>query len=134
MKIKSHVVKGGQAEGYAIVLTTSFSFVGDLDILSGDGNDRHELAGQNIVGKILVFPAGRGTTAAAMAGYWVKKLGKLPAGMICRKADPVAALNAIMNDFPLMDRLEIDPIAVIKTGDYVKMDGDTGTIEVIPKN
>ena len=131
MKFKSHVIKGGQAEGEAIVLKTSFSFVGDLDILTGNGNGRHELSGHNIAGKILVFPNGRGTTAAAMAGYWVKKLGKLPAGMICRKADPVAALNAIMNDFVLMDRPEIDPLTAIKTGDFVKMDGETGTIEVI---
>ncbi len=133
MIIKGHTVKKGKAEGEAIVLFTSFSFVGDLDIAKGDGNYKHELAGKNIVGKILVFPTSRGTTSAALAGYYVKLLGKMPIGMICQKADPVIALNAIMNDFPIIDRLEVDPITAIKTGDYVKINADEGTIEVTPK-
>ncbi len=134
MIIRGHSVKKGKAEGEAVVLSTPFSFVGDLDIATGDGNFKHELAGQNIVGKILVFPTGRGTTSAALAGYYVKLLEKLPAGMICRTLDPVIALNAIMNDFPVIDRPEVDPLEVIKTGDYIKMDADIGIIEIGEKN
>jgi len=33
-----------------------------------------------------------------------------------------------------MDRPEVDPLTVINTGDYVKIDGDPRTIEIIPKN
>ncbi len=133
MIIKGHCVKKGTAEGEAVVISTPFSFVGDMDIATGDGNFLHELAGQNIAGKILVFPNGRGTTSAALAGYYVKLLGKLPAGMICRTTDPVVALNAIMNDFPVIDRTDVDPVTAIKTGDYIKMNADDGVVEVIPK-
>lgn len=133
MIIKGHGVKKGKAEGEVVVISTPFSFVGDMDIGTGEGNFLHELAGQNISGKILVFPNGRGTTSAALAGYYVKLLGMLPAGMICRTTDPVVALNAIMNDFPVIDRTDVDPVTTLKTGDYVKMDAFEGTIEVISK-
>ncbi|MCP4216376.1 MAG: DUF126 domain-containing protein, partial [bacterium] len=134
MKFKGRVIKKGKVEGEAVVISSPFSFVGDLDIATGDGNFMHELKGQNISGKILVFTKGRGTTSAALAGYYVKLLGKLPAGMICHETDPVIALNAIMNDFPVMDRTEVDPVEVIDTGDHIIMDADEGIIEVIKKH
>jgi len=33
----------------------------------------------------------------------------------------------------LLDRLDKNPLEVIKTGDYVKVDGDAGTVEVMKK-
>ncbi len=134
MLIKGRTIKRGKVQGEAIVISSPFSFVGDIDIATGEGNFMHELKGKNIADKILVFPKGRGTTSAALAGYYVKLLGKLPAGMICHITDPVIALNAIMNDFPVIDKTDIDPVTAINTGDYVKMDADAGIIEVIQKS
>jgi len=133
MKMKGRVIKKGRVEGEAVVISSPFSFVGDMDIATGDGNFLHELNGKNIAGKILVFTKGRGTTSAALAGYYVKLLGKLPAGMICHETDPVIALNAIMNDFPVMDRTDLDPVVAIDSGDHVILDADEGIIEVVKK-
>lgn len=133
MKIKGHAIGKGKVAGEAVVMKSAFSFVGDFDIATGDGNFKHELAGRNVVGKILVFPVGRGTTAAALAGYYVKLLGKMPAGMICRTADPVIVLNALMNGFPVMDRLETDPFEVIRDGDWVILDTQEGMMTVESK-
>lgn len=131
MRIKAHTVKSGKAEGEAIVTSMPFSFLGDYDLASGIGCPGHELAGVSIAGKILVFPTGHGSTAGALIGYYSRLLGTIPKGMICRRSEPVIALNAIMNNIPTVDRLEIDPLEAIKTGDYVKIDADEGFIEII---
>lgn len=133
MILRGHTVKAGKAEGEAIVTKMPFSYLGDLDLHSGSVNKGHELEGQNIAGKILVIPTGRGSTGGALAGYYAQFLGTAPKGMICLQAEPVIALNAIMNDIPTVDRLDRNPLEVIETGDYVKLDATNGVVEVIKK-
>ena len=50
--------------------------------------------------------------------------------MICVKAEPIIALAAITADIPMVDRLDKNPLEVIETGDYVKVDATKGVVEV----
>jgi len=34
----------------------------------------------------------------------------------------------------MVDRLDKNPLEIIETGDYVKVDGDAGTVEVIKRS
>ncbi len=131
MVIKGHTVKNGVVEGEALVTSKPFSFLGDYDMTTGFVNELHELGGTNISGKILVFPSGRGSTVGALIGYYSKLFNTAPAGMICKTTDPVIAINAVMNNIPMMDRLDKDPVKIIKTGDYLKLDADTGEITIL---
>lgn len=125
-------VKRGIAEGEAIVSMLPFSFLGDLDIPTGKVVPAgHDLEGRSIAGKIFVFPTGKGSTVGPNMAWMAKQLGNAPAGMVCVEVEPVMAMVAIMNDIPMVHRLDQNPLQVIKTGDYIRMDAEKGIVEVL---
>ncbi len=133
MKIVLHGRKiiGGTAEGEAIVTREPISFLGGVNPDKGIVVERgHELEGQRITGKVFVFPHGTGSTAGPYIIYAMAKRKTAPAAMINLEAEPIIAVGAAMGNIPLIDRLEQSPLEVISSGDRVKVDGDTGTIEI----
>ena len=134
MILNGKTVKKGQVEGEAIVSRIPFSYLGDLNVEKGTVAPKgHDLEGQSIAGKIFVFPTGKGSTVGPYVANRAKQLGHTPAGMICVDVEPVMAMVAIMNDIPMVHRLDQNPLEVIKTGDYIKMDATEGVVEVINK-
>ena len=132
MILKGKTVKKGIVEGEAIVSQMPFSFLGDLDVSTGKVvPEGHDLQGQSIAGKIFVFETGKGSTVGPNIAYMAKQLGNTPKGMICAEVEPVMAMVAIMNDIPMVHKLDKNPLEVIRTGDYIKMDAGNGTVEVI---
>ncbi len=70
MKIKGKSVTGGMAEGDANVTHMPISFTGGVDPDSGTMREPdHELEGQSVAGKILVFPAGKRSTTGSWQFY-----------------------------------------------------------------
>ena len=135
MILKGKTVKKGTVEGEAIVSKRPFSFLGDLDVNTGKVVPQgHDLQGQSIAGKIFVFSTGKGSTVGPNVAYMAKQLGNTPAGMICQDVEPVMAMVAIMNDIPMVHRLDQDPLETIHTGDYIKMDATAGTVEVMGRS
>jgi uncharacterized protein len=135
MILRGKKVNGGQAEGQAIVSNMPFSFLGDLNPLTGKiQSPASDVYGESIAGRIFIFPIGKGSTAGPAVAYEAKKLGNVPRAIVCVEAEPVMAMVAIMNNIPMVHALDRNPLEAIKTGDYVKVDGDAGTIEVIERN
>lgn len=134
MIIKGHTIKGGKAEGEALVARTPFSFIGYFDVLTGNVVGDHDLKGHNVVDKILVFPTGMGSTGGAGIVHTGKIIGTAPAGLVCIEAEPTIALAAILNNIPMVDRLEQNLVDQIQNGDYVKLNADEGIIEVVKKS
>jgi predicted aconitase with swiveling domain len=131
MILHGKTVKKGQAEGEAIVSQLPFSFLGDLNAQTGTvAPPGHDIEGQSIAGKIFVFPTGKGSTVGPYVANAAKQMGNTPAGMICVEVEPVMAMVAIMNDIPMVHKLDQNPLEVIKTGDYIKMDATAGVVEV----
>lgn len=134
MILHGKTVKKGQVEGEVIVSRLPFSFLGDLNVEKGTiAPAGHDLEGRSIAGKIFVFPTGKGSTVGPYVASAAKKMGNTPAGMICVEVEPVMAMVAIMNDIPMVHMLDQNPLEVLKTGDYIKMDATRGTVEVINK-
>ncbi|RPI50701.1 MAG: DUF126 domain-containing protein [Deltaproteobacteria bacterium] len=134
MILKGKTVKKGQVEGEAIVSQIPFSYLGDLNVETGTVAPKgHDLEGQSLAGKIFVFPTGKGSTVGPYIANRAKQLGNTPAGMICVEVEPVMAMVAIMNDIPMVHRLDKNPLEAIKTGDYIKMDATEGTVEIVNK-
>src|SRR4030042_6429981 len=134
MKLKGRCINPGKVEGEAIVTKIPFSFLGEIDPMTGKVNaPGHELEGQSLLDKIFVFPTGKGSSAGPIVAYRAVKAGKAPKAMICVEAEPVIALAAITADIPMVDKLEKNPLEVIKTGDYIKMDAGVGGVEIIKK-
>src|SRR5665648_37012 len=74
MKLKGRKVYKGIAEAEAIVTKDGISFYGGVDPDTGKVVEvGHELEGQSITGKVLVFPTGKGSTVGSYTLYRMKK-------------------------------------------------------------
>ena len=131
MKISAKTVMRGVAEGEALVSRTAISFTGGMDPDTGIIREPgHELEGQSVAGKILVFPAGKGSTTGSWQYYAAFKRGSGPKGIINIKAEGVVVISAIITGTPMVHELEQDPLTVIQTGDFIRIDADNGFVEV----
>jgi len=90
----------------------------------------HELEGECIKGKVLVFPKGKGSTVGSYVIYQLKKNGTAPCAMINIKTEPIVAVGAIISSIPLVDKVEKNPVRVIRTGDRVMVDAVEGYVIV----
>jgi predicted aconitase with swiveling domain len=131
MKIYGRIISSGNANGEALVSTQAITFLGGVDPETGTVVESgHELEGESVAGKILVFPRGKGSTVGVYTIYGMKKRGCAPAGIINVKSESVIATGAIISGIPMLDLLESDPLAEIKTGDNIKINAREGYIEV----
>jgi predicted aconitase with swiveling domain len=118
-------------EGRALVSRQGISFFGGVDPMTGLVREKgHDLCGQDVTGKILVFPKGKGSTVGSYVLYQLKKNGHAPAGIINVETEAIIATGCILAEIPLVDRLEVDPITAIITGDYVVVNGIEGKVVV----
>lgn len=133
--LKGRRVSRGKAEGEALVTKDNIGFNFGVDPQTGKIVERgHELEGKCIAGKILVFPTGKGSTGGSFLIYQLALLGNAPKAIINVETDTVVAVGAIMAGIPLVDRLDKNPLEVIETGDYVKVNADEGLVEVIKRS
>ena len=122
-QLKGRIIYKGTAEGEALVSEMPISFYGGVDPNTGIILEKgHQLNGQSVKGKILVFPQGKGSTVGSYTLYRMKKNGTAPAGMINRECETIVAVGAIISEIPCIDKVEISKI---KTGDRVSIQGDT---------
>src|SRR5512137_1733572 len=109
MEIKCHRVACGCARGPALVTREAISFLGNVDAQTGRVVDpAHELFGQCIAGKVLIFPGGKGSTVGSYVIYQLRKRGLAPAAMINIRSEPIVAVGAIISGIPLVDRVPED--------------------------
>ncbi|AGB50327.1 hypothetical protein Metho_2164 [Methanomethylovorans hollandica DSM 15978] len=131
MKVKCRTISRGCAEGEVLITSDTISFLGNIDPKTGkvvDGN--HELFGQSIKDKVLVFPHGKGSTVGSYVIYQLFKNGVAPAAMINLESEPIVAVGAIISAIPLVDRLEKDPGSILKNGMSIKVNSSEGYVEV----
>ena len=134
MELKGRMVYPGKAEGEAIVTRIPFSFLGELDPGTGRvPSPSHDLFGKSLKDKIFVCPTGKGSSVGPGIAYIAKKSGNIPKAMIVGQVEPVLAAAILTARIPAVDRLDKDPLEVIETGDYVRLDADHGIVEVIKK-
>ena len=122
-QLKGRIIYKGAAEGEALVSEMPISFYGGVDPNTGIILEKgHQLNGQSVKEKILVFPQGKGSTVGSYTLYRMKKNGTAPAGMINRECETIVAVGAIISEIPCVDKVEVSKI---KTGDRVSIQGDT---------
>jgi len=132
MKLKGRKVVGGIAEGEVIISPVSVSFYGGIDPVTGMIIDHgHPLEGRSITDKVFVFPTGKGSTVGSYVIYRMKKLGTAPAAIINVETEAILATGCVISDIPLVDKLDSDPLSVLKDGMRVTVNGDMGTVETI---
>jgi predicted aconitase with swiveling domain len=129
--LKGHKVSKGKAKGEALVSNSPISFMGGVNPETGYVVEKgHELEGQSVTDKILVFPTGKGSTAGSYQLYELTIWGKGPKAIVNVRADSIVVVGAILGNIPMVDRLDHNPTKVISTGDIVEVDADQGVVRV----
>ncbi len=124
-------VVGGSAEGEALVTQETISGWGGVNPTQGTIIEtRHELRGVSFKDKVLVFPGAKGSSGWSAVFHMTRLMGTAPKAMIFNEMTTKIALGAVVMRVPSITDLDQDPLAVIETGDWVKVDADRGIVEV----
>jgi len=127
--MKGRMISPGKARAEAIVSTEPIGFYGGIDAKTGIVIEKgHQLEGQCITGKVLVFPCGKGSTVGSYVIYGLKKNGVGPAVIINAETETIVATGVILADIPCVDGIDIEQI---KSGDMLNIDADAGTVEIV---
>lgn len=130
--LKGRKVMGGVAEGEALVTKETISGWGGIDVKNGTIIDlRHELAGKSFAGKVLVFQGAKGSSGWSSQFHQARNNGVAPSAMVFNETTTKIALGCVVAHTPAVTDLDQDPTKVIKNGDWVRVDGDKGIVEVV---
>jgi len=127
-------VVGGCAEGEALVTRETISGWGGIDPMTGTVIEtHHELRGVSFKDKVLVFPGAKGSSGWSAAFHLARIANAAPKAMVFNVMTTKIALGAVVMRAPSVTDFDRDPLTVIETGDWVKVDGDLGIVEIIKK-
>ncbi|MCK5037774.1 MAG: DUF126 domain-containing protein [Thermoplasmata archaeon] len=127
--MKGRMINHGKAEAEAIVSSEPIGFYGGIDAKTGIVIEKdHQLEGQSVTGKVLVFPQGKGSTVGSYVIYGLHKNGVGPAAIVNKETETIVATGVILADIPCVDGIDIEQI---KTGDKLRIDADEGLVEVL---
>jgi predicted aconitase with swiveling domain len=128
MILQGRSIYKGTAQGEALVTSMGISFFGGIDPESGVVVERgHELEGQSISGKVLVFSSGKGSTVGSYTLYRLKQAGRAPVAIINAECETITAVGCIIAEIPCVDHIPIDRL---RSGQLLMVDGNSGQIEV----
>jgi hypothetical protein len=124
-------VVGGCAEGTAMVTREAISGWGGVNAMDGTIIEtRHELRGQSFRDKVLVFRGAKGSSGWSSIFHIARLAGAAPKAMIFNEMTTKVALGAVVTRVPSVTELDQDPLDIIETGDWVRVDADEGIVEV----
>ncbi len=128
MRLQGRKIYPGTVTAEALVTSMGISFFGGVDPDTGVVVEKgHELEGQSISGKVLVFPSGKGSTVGSYTLYRLKLNGVAPAAIVNAECETITAVGCIIAEIPCVDRVPIDQLA---TGARISIDGEHGLIDI----
>ena len=129
MILTGRTIYSGSALGEALVTSQGISFFGGVDPDTGVVVERgHELEGQSIVGKVLVFPSGKGSTVGSYTLYRLKHNGLAPAAIINAECETITAVGCIISEIPCIDQVDINQV---QNRASVIVNAGEATIEIV---
>ncbi|MDE1862606.1 MAG: DUF126 domain-containing protein [Thaumarchaeota archaeon] len=97
------VIVRGRARGTVICARHPLNFLGGIDKKTGRVRDeKHDLFGRSVGGKILVFPNGVGSSVGAYTIYSLRYNKAAPLAMVCLHADITTASGCAISNIPLV--------------------------------
>ncbi len=126
--MSGRTIAEGVAEGEVLVSPEPISFYGAIDTKTGEFiEEDHHLTGENVAGKVLVFPKGKGSTVGSYVIYGLAKEGTAPAAIVNHETETIVATGAILGEVPCIDGID-DAVTRFADGDTVRVDASEGTI------
>ena len=119
---EARTLVAGQARGPALILDEPLSFWGGVDPATGDIVDvHHPQRDANVAGRVLVMPAGRGSSSSSSVLAECIRAGTAPVAIVLVEPDPILALGAIVarelygRTIPVV----VAPTPAVRTGDVL---------------
>lgn len=129
--LKGRCVVPGVAEGEALVTRDTISGWGGVNPMTGTIiESRHELKGVSFAGKILIFPGAKGSSGWSSIFHMTRLTGAAPLALVFNVMTTKAALGAVVLRVPSLTDLDRDPVDLVRSGDWVRVDADVGTLSV----
>lgn len=129
-----HKISEGKVSGEALISKDEILFYFTDPETGQVVESGHCLQGRSVADKILIFPAGKGSSSVQVDGlYRLLKTGHAPRGMIVERADTILVTSAIIMEIPLVDRIEPKFYEAVRDGDQVELDADGGRVTIISK-
>ncbi len=120
---------GPSVRGPALVSQDDFGVRYDLDPEAGViSNPAHDLYGESVKGKILVFAKPKGGVAASWALAGLAERGIAPLGIIFRETSPIFVQGCIFAGLPIIHLLAQDPCTNIVSGDECVLSPSDGRV------
>lgn len=126
MRLTGRTIFPGQASGVALVSRMGISFYGGVDPETGEITEAgHDLEGQSLAGKVLVFPSGKGSTVGSYILYRLKHNGHAPAAIINTECETITAVGCIISEIPCIDQVQIEKLI---SGMQLHIDAEKGLV------
>lgn len=140
LKLKGRGLVAGIVEGEALVSKESLVWSHGVDPESGKIDDvRVSVCGECVKDKVLIYPLGKGSTSGATWMLETVRCGNSPKAIVNVETEMIIVAGAVLaknlynQTLPVVDRTDLNPIECIETGDWVRVNGETGIIEVLKK-
>lgn len=129
-----HKISEGVVEGEALISTDDIMFY-LIDPKTGIVIEKeHSLEGKSVSNKILIFPGGKGSSVVQADGlYQLNMNNNAPKAMIIQNPETVLVASSIIMEIPMVDRVCEDFYGLIKDGDTIRVDTNTGEVTVVRK-
>lgn len=122
MNLTGRTIFPGRVSAEALVSRMGVSFYGGVDPDTGIITEvGHDLEGQSIAGRVLVFPSGKGSTVGSYILYRLQKNGKAPLGIINAHCETITAVGCIIAEIPCVDQVDINQV---ESGMVLAIDAD----------
>ncbi|MBW2478902.1 MAG: DUF126 domain-containing protein [Deltaproteobacteria bacterium] len=127
MEIAATCILPGTCRGQLLTTRQPISFWGCVDPVTGHISDkRHELFGETVSEKVLVFPFGKGSSTGSLMILELLRLNLAPAAIINIRTEPLLATGPVVGKhfyektFPIVNVDESD-FELLKTGIYAEI-------------
>ncbi len=127
MEIAATCVLPGQGQGRILSTCQAISFWGCVNPTTGLISDkRHDLFGESVSGRILVFPFGKGSSTGSLMILELLRLDLAPAAIINIRTEPLLATGPVVGKhvyaktFPILNVSEAD-FDRLKTGQTARV-------------
>ena len=136
--VKGRGVTPGYGEGRAIISKKPFMFAHGVEPRTGEIIDvRSDLLGENIKGKVLIFPFGKGSTTGSAWLLETIRQGNGPSAVINVETESIIASAIVMArllygiTIPLVDRLKGNISEMVTKDTFIQVNGNTGEIRIL---
>ena len=132
---KGRKIVRGKVKAQAIVCPDSFSFLGDVDLATGEIiTPTNPNNGLHLKGRILVFKESKGSSGGCVVLKTLVQKKAAPAALVTVKApDYNLTEGTILLKIPFVADFHPKILKELKTGHYLMVDANKGTIQVADK-